>query len=436
MLETQRRTVPLRILYVSQYFPPEMGAPSARVSELAKMWARQGCDVTVLTGFPNHPTGVLHAGYRGKIWRLRLTEHREGVRVCRTWLYPAANQGVWTRCLNYISFMLSAILTGICLLGKADVVIATSPQLLVGLAGYVIACIKRVPFVLELRDLWPESLAAVEVTGSNSLFIRGLDRLARFLYQKADLIIPVTDSFQRILAARGVAKGKMVVVKNGIDTALFRPSVDAAILQERYGVNGDFVVSYIGTLGLAHKIDTVLEAAERLRAQRDIRFVLVGEGAEKEKLKAACAARRLDNVLFVDQQPHADIPRFIAASDACLVLLKKTELFKTVIPSKMFEYMGMGRPVILGVEGEAREILQQANGGLAIGSESASELAAAILRLYHDRRLCRTLGENGRRFVLEHYDRMKLATDYASALQGCFLSNHKEKEAARWALSK
>jgi glycosyltransferase involved in cell wall biosynthesis len=394
-----------------------MGAPAARVSELTRLWAEQGCDVTVLTGFPNHPTGVLHAEYRRKIWRLFLKEQVDGVRVCRTWLYPAANQGVRKRCLNYLSFLLSAIVAGIFFLGKADVVIATSPQLLVGLAGYVIACIKRVPFVLELRDLWPESLAAVEVTGANSPLLRGLDRLARFLYQKADLIVPVTDSFQRLLEARGVASGKMVVVKNGIDTTRFRPSVDTDLLHERYGFNGDFVVSYIGTLGLAHKIDTVLEAAERLRVRRDIRFVLVGEGAEKEKLKAACAAKRLDNVLFVDQQPRADIPRFIAASDACLVLLKKTELFKTVIPSKMFEYMGMGKPVILGVEGESREILQQANAGLAIASESASELVAAILRLYNDRRLCQALGENGRRFVIKHYDRARLADHYAAALR-------------------
>lgn len=415
------QTGKLRILYVSQYFPPEMGAPSARVYELSRSWVKQGHTVTVLTGFPNHPTGVLHPAYKRKIWRLLLREKISGVDVVRTWLYPAANQGTIKRCLNYLSFMVSAILSGIFFLRRHDIVIATSPQLLVGVAGYAIARIKKVPFVLEVRDLWPESLAAVEAARKGSLLLKLLDPIATFLYDKADLIVTVTDSFKNVLEGRGIGGDKIQVIKNGIDPDLFNPSADAAAVSKKYGVNGNFVVSYIGTLGMAHKIDTVLEVAERLRSKSDITFLLVGEGAEKERLKRLKEQKGLDNVLFVDQQPREEIPKFIAASHACLVLLRNDALFNTVIPSKMFEFMGAGKPVILGVGGEAKEILMQAEAGIPIASESAPELENAILKLYHNRALIEKLGRNARVFVLAHYHREKLALQYAQRLSECVL---------------
>lgn len=421
MLKNFQDGKPLRLLYVSQYFPPEMGAPSARVSELARMWVAQGHTVHVLTGFPNHPTGVLHDAYRRKIWRLFMRESVSGVNVLRCWLYPAANLGRVKRCLNYLSFMLSAILLGVLFAPRADVIIATSPQLLVGVVGYVLARLRGVPFVLEVRDLWPESLSAVDAVRPDSLLIRVLDRVAQFLYCKADLIVPVTDAFKTAITARGIDPNRIHVIKNGIDTRLFHPQVESDYLQRHYGYNGEFVVSYIGTLGMAHKIETILEVAERLKARSDIRFLLVGEGAEKEALMVRAAQRRLANVDFLGQQPRAVVPKLIAGSHACLVLLRKSALFRTVIPSKMFEFMGMGKPVILGVDGESQAILQRAGAGIHIESESAEALESAILALQRDAALRSRLGQSGRRYVELFHDRERLAADYLSILQQAVL---------------
>ncbi|MBI1746636.1 MAG: glycosyltransferase family 4 protein [Acidobacteria bacterium] len=407
----------MRVLYVSQYFPPEMGAPAARVYDLARLWAAQGCCVTVLTGFPNHPTGAVHPDYRKKIWRLFVRERVAGVELLRGWLYPAANKGRLKRCLNYFSFMLSAIFFGTFCVRRPDVIIATSPQLLVGLAGYALARLWRVPLVFEVRDLWPESLIAVEAVRPESGLIRALDRVAMFLYREAASIVTVTDAFKRIIVDRGIDSNKIHVIKNGVDLQVFHPGVAATLLPNEWGVHDRFVISYIGTLGMAHKIDTILDVAERLRILPDIRFVLVGEGAEKDALKAQAVERRLSNVIFLDQQPRPRVAELIAASQVGLVLLRRSELFRTVIPSKMFEYMGMAKPIILGVPGESQAILEQAGAGLHIPSEDVSALETAILTLYHDGRLRARLGANGRRYVECFHDREKLAANYTVCLK-------------------
>jgi len=399
-----------------------MGAPSARVYELSKFWVAQGHQVTVLTGFPNHPTGVVHQDYKNKYWHLFYRETIEGINVSRTWLYPAANKGVVKRCLNYFSFMISAIFSGIFLLKRYDVLIATSPQLLVGLAGYYIARLKKTPFVLEIRDLWPESLSATDVISENSLFFKILNWIATFLYNKANIIVPVTDSFKSIIESRNINPKKIYVIKNGIDVYAFRPSVDGTSIQRKYNPNGNFVISYIGTLGMAHKIDIILEVAEGLKRDDSIKFLLIGEGAEKERLKKIKERRNLSNVIFIDQQPREEIAKFISASDVCLVLLRNTSLFKTVIPSKMFEFMAMGKPIILGVDGEARGILNKAKAGIYIPPEDEESLKKAILKLYHNRELCSKFGINGREFVVKNYNREKQAKYYISVLDKVFLN--------------
>jgi colanic acid biosynthesis glycosyl transferase WcaI len=407
----------MKILYVSQYFPPEMGAPAARAGELARYWSRAGHHVTILTAFPNHPTGVVAREYRDQFRRLVVREKINDVNVVRSWLLPFPNRKAYERILNYSSFCLSAASTG-SFLPRPDVVIATSPQLLVGLSGWWLARWKRVPFIFEVRDLWPESLFAVGMGLETSALQRSLSKIAGFLYRHCDRVVVVTPAFEDYLIERWrVPREKISVIENGVETQLFAPTTEAALKNE-LGMEGKFVVSYIGTMGMAHGLETVVEAASQLRdTNPEIVFLLLGEGAEKERIAARVRERRLDNIHILDQQPHEKIPAYICASDVCLVPLKKTELFKTVIPTKMLEFMSCARPVILGVEGQARTIIEQARAGLAIEPENSAALASAIRHLAANRGLGEELGRNGREHIVRKFSRQHTAEKYIRVME-------------------
>lgn len=407
----------MRILYVSQYFPPEMGAPSARVYELSKHWVKAGHQVIVLTGFPNHPTGIVPQEYRRRMRRLTCRETVDGVEVVRTWLHPAPNRRPLERMMVYSSFCISGCLRGV-FLPRPDVVIGTSPQLLNGFVGWWISLLKGCPFVFEVRDLWPESLLASGIGREDSFLIRSLGRLASFLYRRCDRIVVVTDALKDNLVKRKeFPEGKIDVVENGVEIEEFRPREDTDDLRHRFGLDGKFIVSYIGTMGYAHGLDVVLEAADRLReVLPDIVFLLVGEGAEKAQLQEMAARLRLENVLFVDQQPRDRIPAFISMSDVCLVALRKAELFATVLPSKMLEFMACGRPVVLGVDGQAREILDEAQAGIYVPPGDRAALTQALLVLHRDSSLRARLGENGRAFIVKHFAREEKALEYLHVL--------------------
>ena len=334
-----------------------MGAPAARAAELANHWAEAGHEVSVLTGFPNHPTGVVPAEWRGRLRRLVYHEKFNSVDVFRTWLWPLPNRKAHERMRNYASFCVSAALRGLTLL-QPDVIIASSPQLLVGLSGWWLAFTRQVPLVFEVRDLWPESLAAVGVGDEHSFLHIVLGAVANFLYERADRIVVVAPAFKDHLIQRWrVPAEKIEIVENGVETDLFSPASKAAdhVVRQKLGVESKFVVCYIGTMGMAHGLETLLYAAQSLQASNpEVVFLLVGEGAEKDRIKGFAQSCRLTNIRFLDQQPRETIPALISASDACLVLLKKTDVFKTVIPTKMLEFMSCSRPVILGVDGQAR----------------------------------------------------------------------------------
>ena len=412
----------MKILYVSQYFPPEMGAPAARAAELSRHWAATGHDVTVLTGFPNHPTGVIPPEYRDKFRRLVAHEQTNGVNVVRTWLLPFPNRKAHERMLNYSSFCISAASTGL-FLPRPDVVIATSPQLLVGLSGWWLARWKRVPFVFEVRDLWPESLAAVGMGKGDSLLHRSLAKIAGFLYRHANRIVVVTPAFEDYLVEHwNVPREKISVIENGVETQLFAPEPfgggTGSNLRRELDAEEKFVVSYIGTMGMAHGLETIIAAAVQLRAMNpEVVFLMLGEGAAKERIATLARERGLNNLRFVDQQPREKIPAYIAASDVCLVLLKKTDLFKTVIPTKMLEFMSCARPVILGVDGQARAILEEARAGLAIEPENSDALVNAIRYLAANREEARELGQNGRAHILRRFSRPQTAERYIRVLE-------------------
>jgi glycosyltransferase involved in cell wall biosynthesis len=410
----------MRVLFISQYFPPEMGAPAARTYELARCWVRQGAQVTVVTAIPNHPTGVIPESYRHQ----RLFEERhDGVRVIRTWIYAAANRGVWRRSMNYASFMLSSLAQGLRRAGEVDVVVATSPQFLVGLSGLVASRLRRVPFVFEVRDLWPDSIAALGVLKEGAV-LRGLRGLEMMLYRNATRVVGVAQSTKAELTRRGVDPEKIVIIPNGADAEVFRDLEKYNGIRENLSLGEKFVVSYVGTHGMAHGLETVLESANRLRAHRDIAFLFVGDGAERERLIRRANELRLDNVHFVGVQPRERIPFFLATSDVSLVPLRRKTLFQKVLPSKLFEIMGCARPIILGVEGEARDAVQRAQAGLCVRPEDPEALADAILCLYRDPKLADSLGRNGQAFVQQNYCRDRLAETYLDLLHEVVAESH------------
>ena len=402
----------MNILLLTHYYPPEVNAPASRMAEHARAWVTAGHAVTVVTGAPNHPAGALYPGYRNRPFQ---RERVDGVDVIRLWTFLAANEGFLPRIANYVSYLLSVALW-MWRLPRADVVLSTSPQFFCGLSGWLLKRRRR-PWVLEIRDLWPESIVAVGAMRRGAA-IRLLERIEAWAYSRADLVVSVTDGFVPHIRARR-PDGDIAVIKNGVDLTLFAPPDPAAAsaFKAAHGLTGKFVAAYVGTHGMAHGLDTIIDAAERLRHRDDIAFLLVGGGAERARVAEDVARRGLGNVVMLGQQPKSAMPAIGAATGAALVLLKRVDTFKTVIPSKMFEAMALERPIVLGVEGEAKALLDASGAGIAITPESADELAAAIKRLADDPAYAAHLGSSGRAFVERDFDRARLARDYLTLLE-------------------
>ncbi len=402
----------MKIIFLTHYYPPEVNAPATRVSEMAQHWVEEGHDVTVVTCAPNHPRGKLFPGYRNRLFQ---KECVDGINVIRVWTYMAANQGVGKRLLSYLTYPVSVLINRHRLL-KADLVISTSPQFFCGLAGWLLQT-RNTPWILEIRDLWPESISAVGAI-KHGPAIRFLQRLERWAYRTADMIVSVTDSFTTHIRALA-PDTPIAVIKNGVNLAKFVPATAqlAAQTREELQLTDKLVAGYVGTHGMVHGLDTILEAAEILRDHDTISFIMVGDGAEKDRLEATAAAKGLKNIRFLGQRPRADIPRIWSSLDVSLVLLRRSDTFKSVLPSKMFEAFAFEKPVILGVEGEARDLLDDAGAGIAIQPENAAQLAAALLTLAGDAELREQLGRSGREFALQHFDRGTLANTYLEVMQ-------------------
>ena len=365
----------VHVLFLTDNFPPEVNAPASRTFEHCREWVKAGHRVTVITCAPNFPKGKVFDGYRNKLWQ---HETMEGIEVVRVWSYITANEGFVRRILDYQSYMVSAIVASL-FVRKVDVIVGTSPQFFTACAAYVTSRLKFRPYIFELRDLWPESIKAVGAM-KNERAIALLESLELFLYRKAARVISVTNSFKDNLVSRGIDGSKIEVVTNGVDLSQFKPRSKDPELERQLGLQGKFVVGYIGTHGLAHALETVLDAAERLRGT-NVTFLLLGDGARKQALREDAARRGLDNVVFIDTVPKAEVPRYWSILDVSLIHLQKTELFTTVIPSKLFESMGMGLPVLHGVEGESARIVRDENAGIPFEPENVDELVAALRRL-------------------------------------------------------
>lgn len=413
----------MHILFLTDNFPPEVNAPASRTFEHCRQWVRDGHQVTVITCAPNFPKGEVFAGYRNRLWQ---SEQVDGIRVIRVWSYISANEGFLRRTLDYMSFMASATLAAP-FVRKVDVVVGTSPQFFTACASWASAALKRKPFVFEVRDLWPDSIRAVGAVGSEAV-LGALEKLELFLYRRAAAVVTVTHAFKHNLESRGIDPAKISVVTNGVDAARFSArEKDPALLGE-LGLEGKFVAGYVGTHGMAHGLETLLEAAESLREHpdgRNIHLLLLGDGAEKQKLVQAAQSRGLSNVTLLDTVPKDDVARYWSLLDVSIIHLRRTELFKTVIPSKLFECMAMGLPVLHGVEGESAKIVEINRIGLPFQPENSAELTDKLLKLNQNRELCNQLRANCLN-AAPLYDRTRLAREMLATLGQCVALSAKE----------
>lgn len=404
----------MKILFLTHYYPPEGNAPASRVSALAKRWTAEGHEVTVVTSAPNVPNGIVYEGYKNK-WTSR--ETLDGVNVIRIWTWIAPNKGVFRRTLNFISYMWSAFFH--CLFMKRpDVMIATSPQFFCGWAGVLLRWFRRFPFILEIRDIWPESMNAVNA-GLSSGTQKILGWLEKIMYRTAGHIVTVGKGYQQKLQERGVPEEKISIVMNGVDQTMFYPSPPDETLLKQYGLEHKFICSYIGTIGMACGLQVVLQTAEMLKSENNdhIRFVLVGDGALREELENTAREKGLTNIIFAGRRPKEEIPVWLNSSSVSLIHLKKDPLFTTVMPSKIFESAGCSRPMIIGVEGFAEEIVMENNAGIPMESENARSLYDCVLRLSNDPELCAELGKNGFHGICAKYNRDQQAADYLKIIQ-------------------
>lgn len=403
----------MRILFLTHYFPPEGNAPATRVHALARHWVRAGHQVDVITGAPNVPNGIVYDGYRN---RLAYRESIDGIRVLRVWTHMAANAGFARRIANYLSFMVTGTIAAL-FARRPDLVIATSPQLFCGWSGAIVAKLRRLPFLLEIRDIWPESIVAVGAMRVSPA-IRFLEWMAKRLYATADRIVAVGNGYRRELEERGVPSSKIDVIPNGIDSEVFSPRDPDPEVRKRWGLGDDFVCAYVGTVGMAAGLDVVLRAAAVLRAREEsgIRFLIVGDGAERERLQEQAAAAGMPEITFTGRLDKSEIPGVLAVSDCCLIHLRKQRLFKTVLPSKLFEAAAMAKPVILGIRGEAQVLLNDLGGGLSIEPESETELADAVLSLAQDPKLAQSFGAQAFQVTSKKFARENLAAQYLSVI--------------------
>lgn len=402
----------MHILFLSDNFPPEVNAPASRTFDHCREWVAQGHRVTVVTCAPNFPAGKLIGNYRNRMFA---REQMNGIEVVRVWSYITANEGFLRRTLDYVSYAVSATLASL-FVRRVDVIVATSPQFFTACAGWATSVLKWRPYVFELRDIWPESIRAVGAIKSGAL-LRFLERLELFLYRRAAAVISVTRSFKDNLAGRGIDPGKIEIITNGANVELFTPRPKDEDLVEALGLKGKFVAGYVGTHGMAHALGTVIAAADMVSKRvDDVHFLMLGDGAEKDALKADATRRGLTNMTFLDTVPKHAVVRYWSLLDAAIVHLRDEPLFREVIPSKIFESMAMGVPILHGVRGESAQIVTEENVGVTFAPEDPGALAEAVIAMSADPEGRRAMVARGPA-AARKYDRKGLANQMLATLQ-------------------
>ena len=400
----------MKILFLTDNFPPETNAPASRTFDHCKEWVKSGAEVTVITCAPNFPAGKVFNGYKNKLYQKEIVE---GIKVIRVWTYITANEGFIKRTLDFISFSITSFIAG--LFQKFDIIIATSPQFFTALSGRTLSFFKRKPWIMEVRDLWPESIKTVGAMKDNFI-IRYFEWEETRCYMSAKKIVVVTDSFKKTLIHRGVPESKIFVIKNGVNKKLFAPIAKDEAIIEKLGLNGKKVIGYIGTHGMAHKLDFILHCAKALEGS-DYHFLLLGNGAEKGNLIKLKEELNISNVSLLEPVAKEEVKKYISVLDIALINLKKSELFKTVIPSKIFENAAMGIPILMGVEGEAKEIIDTFKAGVTFEPENEKDFLAKI-SLFNDSDFYSNC-QSGCLKLADCYDRTKLANEMLNIITNC-----------------
>ncbi len=399
----------MTILFLSDNFPPEYNAPASRTYEHCLEWVKAGHSVTVITCFPNFPKGSVFPGYTNKLYQ---KEIMDGITVIRVWSFITPNKGTLKRTLDYISYAVMAFFAG--LLVKCDVIIATSPQFFTAVSGCGLSMAKRKKWIMEVRDIWPESISAVEAMSSQKV-LKFLEKVELYLYKKASHIIVVTDSFKLNLNSRGVPLSKISVVKNGVNLAGYKLEESPRTLRETLGLSNKFIVGYIGTHGLAHSLDFIVSSISKLK-DTSIHFLFIGDGAVKSDLVKSASFLKLDNITFLDPIMKEEVPRYLQILDCALVPLKKSSTFEGVIPSKIFETAAAGIPILIGVDGEARLIVEKYNAGIFFEPENETDVINKLMFLKLETTTNQHL-KMGCEKLVKDFDRKNLALAMLTTVQ-------------------
>ena len=391
----------MKILFLTDNFPPEVNAPATRTFEHCREWVKAGHDVTVITCFPNYPQGRVYPGYKNSLCK---TEYMDGIKVVRVWSYMTANKGFIKRIIDFISFSVTSFFAG--LFRSCDIIVATSPQFFTALSGRTLSFFKRKPWVMEVRDLWPDSIKAVGAM-KESVVLKYFSKEEKWCYSSADKIVVVTNSFKREIAKKGISEDKIYVIKNGANTELFKPREKSQELLRKLGLEGKRVLGYVGTLGMAHKIDFLIDCVKGLD---DYALMILGNGAEKENIQQKIESEGIKNVVLLDSVSKNEVAEYIALQDAALVNLRRSSLFTTVIPSKIFETASMRIPILLGVDGEAREMVEEYGAGLFYEPENQEDFLEKLNTLFSSPEVYAQCCDGGEKLAAA-YDRKRLAAE-------------------------
>ncbi len=404
----------MKITILTQYYPPEVGAPQNRLSELAVRLKRNGADVHVITAMPNYPKMEVHEGYRGK-WRI--TEEIEGIKVTRCWIFVPKSKSIFPRLLNYFSFVFSSFWIGLARMKRSDFLICESPPLFLGITAFMLSRLKRTKMIFNVSDLWPESAEKLGLV-KNKFLLKVSTWLEEFLYKRSSLITGQTQGIVKNISDR-FPKKTVYWLPNGVDISLYDPSKIASADRSKFGFsNEDRLFCYAGIIGHAQGLEIILNAANELKSDPNAKFILLGEGPEKARLMTMAADMKLNNVTFLSAIPKTEMPAFVKMIDASVIPLRKLELFKGAIPSKIFESLAMEKPILLGVEGEALELfIETGKSGLGFEPESVASLVENVQRMITQPALFEQMGKAGRTYVSEKFERNNIAESFYMLLK-------------------
>lgn len=400
----------MNVLLIHQAFASPNEPGGTRHYELARHIAESGHRFTIVASDLSYLTGNKISGSK----KLIETEMLGGIRLLRAYTYPSLHRSFVWRILSFVSFMVTSVLAAI-RNGSVDVVMGTSPPIFQAVSAWIVSCIQQKPFLLEIRDLWPEFAIDMGVL-THPVLITASRRLERFLYRKADHILVNSPAYREYLINKGIQKEKISLISNGVDVKMFDPTARGSVLRRQWRVENKFVVTYAGALGLANDIPTILRAAERLKDQQNIHFLLVGDGKEKANLEKMADRMELSNVTFAGSQPKSLMPEVLAASDACLATLQNIPMFGTTYPNKVFDYMAAGRPTVLGIDGVIRDVIEAACGGVFVPPGNDRLLADAVTMLAENPEKARKMGQCAREYVAVHFDRNEQAESFRRLL--------------------